>query len=71
MSVNNILFYCIFSLDLIAIPDFVSGAMEHWGLITFRETNILFDPEEASSANQQRVSTVVAHEVSHQVRQGC
>ena len=53
---------------MISIPDFVSGAMEHWGLITFRETNILFDPEEASSANQQRVATVVAHEVSHQVQ---
>ena len=56
-----------FVSDLISIPDFVSGAMEHWGLITFRETNILFDPAEASSANQQRVATVVAHEVSHQV----
>ncbi|XP_060068640.1 glutamyl aminopeptidase-like [Ylistrum balloti] len=52
--------------DLIAIPDFVSGAMEHWGLITFRETNMLFDPEEASSANQQRVAVVVAHEIAHQ-----
>lgn len=53
--------------DLISIPDFVSGAMENWGLITFRETNILFDPEEASSSNKQRVATVVAHEVAHQV----
>lgn len=52
--------------DLIAIPDFASGAMEHWGLITFRETNLLFDPEEASSANQQRVAVVVTHEIAHQ-----
>lgn len=53
--------------DMIAIPDFVSGAMEHWGLITYRETNMLYDPKEASPANQQRVAVVVAHEISHQV----
>ncbi|WAQ96439.1 AMPE-like protein [Mya arenaria] len=58
--------YPLPKLDLISIPDFVSGAMENWGLITFRETNILFDPRQASAANKQRVATVVAHEVSHQ-----
>ncbi|XP_053392901.1 glutamyl aminopeptidase-like [Mercenaria mercenaria] len=58
--------YPLPKLDLISIPDFVSGAMENWGLITFRETNILYDPEQSSSANKQRVATVVAHEVSHQ-----
>ena len=40
--------------DMIAIPDFVSGAMEHWGLITYRETNLLFDELESSPGNQQR-----------------
>lgn len=54
--------------DLIAIPDFVSGAMEHWGLITFREVNLLYDPAKTSEAGKQRVAVVVAHEVSHQVR---
>jgi glutamyl aminopeptidase len=52
--------------DMIAIPDFVSGAMEHWGLITYRETNLLYDERESSSANQQRVATVVSHELAHQ-----
>ncbi|XP_067672727.1 glutamyl aminopeptidase-like [Haliotis asinina] len=52
--------------DMIAIPDFVSGAMEHWGLITYRETNLLYDPSKASSANKQRVAVVVAHEIAHQ-----
>lgn len=52
--------------DMIAIPDFVSGAMEHWGLITYRETNLLFDERESSSSNQQRVATVISHELAHQ-----
>lgn len=57
----------IATVDMIAIPDFVSGAMEHWGLITYRETNMLHDPNEASSSNKQRVATVIAHELAHQV----
>ncbi|XP_041364193.1 glutamyl aminopeptidase-like [Gigantopelta aegis] len=52
--------------DMIAIPDFVSGAMEHWGLITYRETAVLYNPREASDSNKQRVATVIAHEVAHQ-----
>lgn len=52
--------------DMIAIPDFVSGAMEHWGLITYRETNILFDKQISSSYNKQRVATVISHELAHQ-----
>lgn len=50
---------------MIAIPDFVSGAMEHWGLITFRETNLLYDDQGSSSTNKQRVATVVSHELAH------
>lgn len=56
-----------FSIDEIAIPDFGTGAMENWGLITFRETNLLYDPEESASSNKQRVATVVSHELVHQV----
>ncbi|XP_064627887.1 glutamyl aminopeptidase-like [Lineus longissimus] len=52
--------------DMIAIPDFVSGAMEHWGLITYRETNILYDEAQASQGNKQRVASVIAHELAHQ-----
>jgi len=52
--------------DLVAIPDFAAGAMENWGLITFRETDLLFDPVEASASDLQRVVTVVAHELAHQ-----
>lgn len=51
--------------DMIAIPDFVSGAMEHWGLITFREVNLLYDEKTSSPRNKQRVAAVVAHELAH------
>ncbi|XP_058405888.1 glutamyl aminopeptidase isoform X1 [Diceros bicornis minor] len=58
--------YSLPKLDQIAIPDFGTGAMENWGLITYRETNLLYDPEESASSNRQRVASVVAHELVHQ-----
>ncbi|TRY82201.1 hypothetical protein DNTS_003387 [Danionella cerebrum] len=58
--------YSIGKLDKIAIPDFGTGAMENWGLITYRETNLLFDEKESSSINKQRVASVIAHELVHQ-----
>ncbi|XP_028152016.2 glutamyl aminopeptidase isoform X2 [Diabrotica virgifera virgifera] len=57
--------YPLPKLDLVAIPDFVSGAMEHWGLVTFRETALLYTNTTHSSLNKQRVATVVAHELAH------
>jgi puromycin-sensitive aminopeptidase len=52
-------------LDLIAIPDFASGAMENLGAITFRETALLVDEKTATHAELERVADVVAHEVAH------
>ena len=52
---------------MIAIPDFSAGAMENWGLITYRLTSLLSDPKESSTGNKQWVETVVAHELAHQV----
>jgi puromycin-sensitive aminopeptidase len=52
-------------LDLIAIPDFASGAMENLGAITFRETALLVDTERATRAELERVADVVAHENAH------
>ncbi|GIX90473.1 hypothetical protein CDAR_74672 [Caerostris darwini] len=57
--------YPLPKMDMIAIPDFSSGAMEHWGLITFRETNLLYDPNKSSPQDQQRVAEVIAHEMTH------
>ena len=53
-------------LDMIAIPDFSAGAMENWGAITYRETAILVDPKNSSSASKQYVALVIAHEIAHQ-----
>uniref|UniRef100_A0A670YNR5 Aminopeptidase n=1 Tax=Pseudonaja textilis TaxID=8673 RepID=A0A670YNR5_PSETE len=58
--------YSLPKLDKIAIPDFGTGAMENWGLITYRETNLLYDSEESAASNKQRVAAVIAHELVHQ-----
>ena len=50
-----------------AIPDYASGATEHWGLITYRESNLVLDPKQSSFANRVRVADVIAHELAHQV----
>lgn len=52
--------------DLVALPDFAQGAMENWGLLTFREIALLVDPVKTSTTIKQYVATVIAHEVSHQ-----
>ena len=52
-------------LDLIAIPDFASGAMENLGAITFRETALLVDEDTAARSELERVADVVAHENAH------
>lgn len=54
-------------VDQIALPDFNAGAMENWGLITYRETALLFDPQTSANGNKQRIATVVAHELAHMV----
>lgn len=53
-------------LDMIAIPDFSSGAMENWGAITYRESALLFDEKHSSASNKQWVALVIAHELAHQ-----
>lgn len=58
--------YSLPKLDMIAIPDFAAGAMENYGLVTYRETALLFDEKHSAAANKQRVATVVAHELAHQ-----
>lgn len=58
--------YPLPKLDMVAIPEFAAGAMENWGLVTYREVDLLIDPTKASSNQKQRVCTVVTHELAHQ-----
>lgn len=57
--------YPLQKLDLVAIPDFLAGAMENWGLITFRETSLLVG-NQSSPLDKQLVASVIAHELAHQ-----
>ena len=51
---------------MIAIPDFAAGAMENWGLITYRETALLYKDGVSANSNKQRIAMVVSHELAHQ-----
>lgn len=58
--------YPLAKCDHVAIPDFSSGAMENWGLITYRERCLLVDPATTSQSGREVVTTVILHELSHQ-----
>ncbi|QPG76863.1 hypothetical protein FOA43_004257 [Brettanomyces nanus] len=57
--------YPLPKLDLLAIPQFGANAMENWGMVTFRATALLFDPESSDATYQQNVAYVVSHEIAH------
>jgi aminopeptidase 2 len=53
-------------MDMVAIPDFAAGAMENWGLITYRVVDVMFDEKTSGAATKERVAEVVQHELAHQ-----
>ena len=53
-------------MDMVAIPDFSAGAMENWGLVTYRVVDLLFDEKTSGASTKQRVTEVVQHELAHQ-----
>ncbi|CAG9772410.1 unnamed protein product [Ceutorhynchus assimilis] len=53
-------------MDQIALPDFAAGAMENWGLVTYRETLLLWDSAQSTNRDQQNIATVISHEYAHQ-----
>ncbi|KAL8741107.1 MAG: hypothetical protein Q9190_006252 [Brigantiaea leucoxantha] len=58
--------YPLPKVDLLAVHEFTHGAMENWGLITYRTTAILFDEQHSDAKYKNRVAYVVAHELAHQ-----
>ncbi|MDR2063186.1 MAG: M1 family metallopeptidase [Candidatus Nomurabacteria bacterium] len=58
--------YPLPKLDQVALPDFEAGAMENWGLVTYRESCLLFNEATTSVAAQIFIASVIVHELSHQ-----
>uniref|UniRef100_A0AAY4B5N0 Aminopeptidase n=1 Tax=Denticeps clupeoides TaxID=299321 RepID=A0AAY4B5N0_9TELE len=58
--------YPLNKLDEIALPDLGPGAMENWGLITYRESALLFVEGVSSETNKEWIATIIAHELAHQ-----
>jgi aminopeptidase 2 len=58
--------YPLPKMDMLAVPDFAAGAMENWGLVTYRTTYVLFDAKNSSLKTKQAVASVVGHELAHQ-----
>ncbi|KAI0014943.1 peptidase family M1 [Xylariomycetidae sp. FL0641] len=52
--------------DLLAVHEFTHGAMENWGLVTYRTTAVLFDEKTSDARYKNRIAYVVAHELAHQ-----
>lgn len=57
--------YPLTKQDMVAVPYLASEAMEHWGLVTYRESNLLFDDSESSLENKERIAEIIAHELAH------
>ena len=61
---NHFYFYIS---DLLSVPDFSAGAMEDWGLISFRSSLLIFDEKFSTIENKKTGALVIAHELAHQV----
>lgn len=57
--------YPLPKLSQVALPDFEAGAMENWGLVTYRESMLLVS-EDAALSTRKSVALTVAHELAHQ-----
>ncbi|XP_042311855.1 aminopeptidase Q [Sceloporus undulatus] len=58
--------YPLSKTDLIALPDMGAGAMEHWGLMTFQESSLLYQPQDRFIVKKTWISQIVSHEIGHQ-----
>ncbi|XP_063436787.1 aminopeptidase N-like [Mytilus trossulus] len=51
--------------DMIAVPEFLFGAMENWGLVVYKEKSMLYDPLDTAEIDKQFVTMVISHELAH------
>ncbi|XP_075230592.1 aminopeptidase N-like [Lycorma delicatula] len=58
--------YTLNKMDLVAIPNFKAGAMENWGLVTFRESRLLYQKGISTTEDLRDIAMVIAHEFTHQ-----
>lgn len=58
--------YPLQKMDMIGIPDFAAGAMENWGLVTYRTKYVLYNPIETSKSLRTTIAYIICHELAHQ-----
>uniref|UniRef100_A0A674KB05 Aminopeptidase n=1 Tax=Terrapene triunguis TaxID=2587831 RepID=A0A674KB05_9SAUR len=58
--------YPLSKTDLVALPDFGAGAMENWGLMTFRESTLMYIPSDQFGSKKAMICLIVSHELGHQ-----
>jgi len=56
---------------MVAVPVYPSAATEHWGLVTFRESRLLYDEHQGNIFQKQRLVSIIAHELAHNVCHVC
>ena len=54
-------------IDMIAVPELFFGAMENWGLITYKERYMLYTPGISPQYSLEGTTVTITHELAHQV----
>jgi len=58
--------YSLPKLDQLAVPGIRRGAMEDWGLISYAEDVLLYNPATSEPEAQRYIFSLIAHEIAHQ-----
>uniref|UniRef100_A0A915B5N7 Aminopeptidase n=1 Tax=Parascaris univalens TaxID=6257 RepID=A0A915B5N7_PARUN len=59
--------YPLQKLDMIALDDFAEGAMENWGMTTFRDAMLLHSSAASTTKSKETIALVICHEYAHQM----